>query len=107
VKKKVFAKHVNQNPELKKWLIENQEWVMANPQTMRQLINRWSYVQSLQPSSQGFNQVRPKNGGFPLNKKLKLPKMNLDTVSQATQQLTRTMGMLENMKNIAGIFGFK
>jgi len=100
VKKRAFAHYVNQNPELKKWLIENQDWVMANPKTMKQMINRWSYMQSLQPTSNGMKKVSP-----PL--KMKLPKVNLDTISQATQQLSKTMGMVENMKNIMGIFGPK
>lgn len=97
MKKRVFTHYVNQNPELKQWLVENQEWVMANPKTMKQLINRWGYMQSLQPTSKGI-----KKGS---SLKMKLPKVNLDTITQATEQLTKTMGMVENMKNIMGLFG--
>lgn len=97
MKKRDFAHYVNQNPELKKWLVDNQDWVMANPKTMKQMIKRWGYVQSLQSPSKGMNKVS--------SLKMKLPKVNLDTISQATQQLGRTMGMVENMKNIIGLFG--
>ncbi|RKD24346.1 hypothetical protein BEP19_08095 [Ammoniphilus oxalaticus] len=103
MKRKTFIRYVNNNPELKQWLVENEEWVAANPKAMKQLIDRW-YAMSMK---RGGNRTRLRRAGIGLNKKIQLPKMDLDMISNATQQLTRTLDMFENMKNIVGLFGLR
>ncbi len=100
--KKTFRKYVNQNQELKKWLKENNDWVKTNPEVVRSMINRL-------PSSVGSYSTYPKRsrslslGGMFSRKKIAMPKMNLSTISQATQQLSRTFGMIENIQTIMGL----
>lgn len=101
--KKTFRKYVNQNQELKKWLKENNDWVKTNPEVVRSMINRL-------PSSVGSYSTHPKRsrslslgGSFFSGKKIAMPKMNLSTISQATQQLSRTFGMIENIQTIMSL----
>lgn len=99
--KKDFRKYVNQNQELKMWLKENHDWVKSNPEVVRSMINR------LPSNAKGSYSNRPKThsskGSFFSKKRIAMPKINLDTISQATQQLSRTFGMIENLQTIMNI----
>lgn len=102
--KRNFRKYVNQNQELKKWLKENDDWVKSNPEVVRSMMKRLP-SHSMGSYSDRPQRSRPHSSGGRVfsKKKIVLPKMNLSTISQATQQLSRTFGMIENLQTIMSI----
>lgn len=102
MKRKAFMRYVQQNPELTRWLMNNRDWIAENPQTMRLLIQRWYAMSSPKGRAgmrRGSSSHTPKIG--------KLPKMDVGKISEATEQLMRTLDMFENMRNIASIFNLR
>lgn len=102
MKRKAFIRYVNENPELRQWLINNRDWIEENPQAMKMIVHRWHRM-----SKRKTREKKGRRNGLPSFKIGKAPKMDLGKISEATEQLARTLDMLENVRNLMGVFNLR
>lgn len=101
--RKAIRQHMEENPEFRQWVMENRDWLKSNRNTVKGILDQYSYKQSNKPV-RGSVRINPRIKRFP---KFSVPKLNLSHLTNATSQLSKTVHLFDNLQTIMNVMKLK